>query len=121
MPFNSLGLEANILKAVQEAGYTEPTPIQASAIPPILAGLDLIGRQYADFSALQFLVLDEADRMLDMGFLPDIRRIVQALPKKRQTLLFSATLCKEIEALTHQFLHAPKTIQIGRRANPAET
>lgn len=59
--------------------------------------------------------------MLDMGFLPSIRQIVRSLPPKRQTLLFSATLSKEIETLTHEFQHAPKTVQIGRRSNPAET
>jgi len=59
--------------------------------------------------------------MLDMGFLPSIRRIVKSVPTKRQTLLFSATLSKEIEALTHDFQHNPRTVQIGRRSNPAES
>jgi len=217
MSFRNLGLDAKILQAVQEAGYTEPTPIQTAAIPPVIAGhdligiaqtgtgktaaftlpiltklatqpagqrrgtrvlviaptrelvlqieenakayakhlpltvatvfggvgehaqiralragadlviacpgrlLDLMGRHCADFSQLQFLVLDEADRMLDMGFLPSIKRIVQQLPKQRQTLMFSATLSREIETLTHEFQRSPKVVQIGRRANPAET
>jgi ATP-dependent RNA helicase RhlE len=83
--------------------------------------LDLMGRRYGNFSGIQHLVLDEADRMLDMGFLPSIRDVVRQLPRRRQTLLFSATLSREIEAVTREFQHSPKTVQIGRRSNPAET
>jgi ATP-dependent RNA helicase RhlE len=83
--------------------------------------LDLMNRGFGDFSRLRYLVLDEADRMLDMGFLPDMRRILAKLPKDRQTLLFSATLSREIESLSRDFQRDPELVEIGKRTNPAET
>jgi ATP-dependent RNA helicase RhlE len=83
--------------------------------------LDLLGRHKLDFHPLEMLVLDEADRMLDMGFLRDIEAIVSTLPKRRQTLMFSATLSKAIESLARRFLYQPRMVQIGKRSNPADT
>jgi len=82
--------------------------------------LDHIKHSTIDLSRLEVLVLDEADRMFDMGFLPDIRRIIKNLPAKRQTLLFSATMPKEIRHLAQEILNCPETIQVDTVA-PAET
>ena len=82
--------------------------------------LDLIGDGAIDLSGVEVLVLDEADRMCDMGFLPDIRRILKHLPQKRQTLFFSATMPDEIRELSRSILHNPATVQIGQIA-PVET
>ena len=218
MPFSNFGLEDEILRAIQQAGYTRPTPVQAAAIPKVLQGqdviaiaqtgtgktaafvlpmlqrlslcirqgqlrgikalilaptrelavqimaniraygqhlpirvaaihggvdeaaqikalhkgvhivvatpgrlLDLLERRKIDFELLDMLVLDEADRMLHMGFLPDIGTIVGILPKRRQTLMFSATLSKAVESLARRFQYHPTMVQIGKRSNPADT
>ena len=83
--------------------------------------LDHIGRGTCSLDRVRHLVLDEADRMLDMGFLPDVRRIVQRCPRDRQTLLFSATIPPQIETLISWAMKSPQTIEIGARRSPAET
>ncbi|MBK1643395.1 ATP-dependent RNA helicase RhlE [Thiocapsa imhoffii] len=215
MTFDSLGLEAELLRAVATERYTRPTPIQRQAIPEILAGHDLlagaqtgtgktaafvlpvlqrlsklghpqrqpraliltptrelaaqvgervraygvhlplrstviyggvgmqpqvnalqrgvdlliatpgrlldhVGRHTADLSRVEILILDEADRMLDMGFIHDIRRILQLLPKQRQNLLFSATYTDEIRRLAEGLLQRPKQIEVARRNATAD-
>ncbi len=82
--------------------------------------LDHFQYPYARLSGLEFLVLDEADRMLDMGFLPDIRRILKHVPRPKQTFFFSATMPPPIEALTREILRKPATIALQRKAQPAE-
>ena len=211
--FAELGLAEPILRAVADAGYTHPTPIQAQAIPLARKGRDLIGlaqtgtgktaaftlpivdrllggprrtraliltptrelcvqveesfqkygvhseldvvpvyggvplepqeqklrngvdvvvatpgrlldhleRQNVVFDELEVLVLDEADRMLDMGFAPQINRIVSQIPAYRQTLLFSATMPPEVEALARRYLRRPLVVQVGRRSMAANT
>ena len=211
--FETLGLSEELLRAVRDAGYTLPTPIQQEAIPLILRGRDVIGlaqtgtgktaaftlplvdhlmhgprrtravvltptrelcvqveesiqkyavhsrlsviavyggmplepqtqalrkgvdvivatpgrlidhleRQNAVFDDLEVLVLDEADRMLDMGFAPQINRLVAEMPKYRQTLLFSATMPPEVEALARKYQRKPVVVQIGRRSEAAVT
>src|SRR3954469_18717730 len=83
--------------------------------------LDHIEQGNCHLEHVQHLVLDEADRMLDMGFLPDVRRIVQKCPRERQTMLFSATIPIEIETLIKWAMRNPETIEIGARRSPAET
>ena len=207
MTFQDLPLQPAILKAVAEAGYTNPSPIQAGAIPPVLAGRDLlgcaqtgtgktaafalpilqnlsaqtpqrpciraliltptrelalqigdsfsaygkhlklrhtvifggvgqqpqvealrrgvdiliacpgrlndlIGQRLIDLSGIEIFVLDEADRMLDMGFVHDVKKVIAKLPRRRQTLLFSATMPKEIEELADSLLHDPAVVKV---------
>ncbi len=82
--------------------------------------LDLAQQRAVDLSKIQVLVLDEADRMLDMGFIPDIRRIIKLLPQRRQNLLFSATYSDDIRALAERLLHNPLSIQVATRNAPIE-
>jgi ATP-dependent RNA helicase RhlE len=81
--------------------------------------LDLINQHVISLAHVEFLVLDEADRMLDMGFMPQIRRILTHLPRERQTLMFSATLSSDVEALARKSLYQPVVVEVGGRRKPA--
>jgi len=83
--------------------------------------MDHMRHDSVNFTGLEILVLNEADRMLDMGFWPDVQRILAQLPSQRQTLLFSATMPAEVLRLTQEFLRDPKYVQVGRRGGPATT
>jgi len=106
-------------------GYGKQKETLASGCDVIAATpgrlLDHLQQGTIDLSKLEVLVLDEVDRMLDMGFLPDVRRIVEQCPKKRQTLLFSATVPDEIGRLAAWCLNNPEKIEIGAQRSPAET
>ncbi len=82
--------------------------------------LDIYGQKAADFSGIEILVLDEADRMLDMGFIHDIKKVLAALPAKRQNLLFSATFSDDIKALADRLLNNPQAIEVARRNTTVE-
>ncbi|MHC4261315.1 MAG: DEAD/DEAH box helicase [Planctomycetota bacterium] len=107
-----------------------PVPRQVRALasrPDILVAcpgrlLDLVGQRALSLDAVEILVLDEADHMFDMGFLPDVRRILRALPRERQNLFFSATMPKEIRKLAEEILHRPIRVEIehGKRAATIE-
>ena len=124
---HSYGRHLTIRVAAIYGGVDENSQIRAArkganiivATPGRL--IDLLGRHKLDFSRLEVLVLDEADRMLHMGFLPDIETIVASLPRRRQTLMFSATFPKEVESLAKRFQREPKRVQVGAKNNPAET
>lgn len=124
--FNELGRDTPIRSVTVYGGVSKNPQIDALrrgaqvvvACPGRL--LDLMGSGDIDLRHVEVLVLDEADRMCDMGFLPDIRRILKALPTKRQTLFFSATMPDDIRQLADHILHNPVTVQIGAIA-PAKS
>ena len=115
-PVSSAAIYGGVGMGAQEHALRRGTDIIV-ATPGRL--LDHMSRSYANFKNLEVLVLDEADRMLDMGFLPDIRRILKYLPTKRQTLFFSATMPNEIARLSREILHDPFTISVERQSVPA--
>ena len=106
-------------------GYGKQNEALRSGVDVLVATpgrlLDHLGRGTCKLDQIQYLVLDEADRMLDMGFLPDVRRIVDKCPRQRHTSLFSATIPPEIGSLIKWAMRNPQVIEIGVRRSPAET
>jgi len=106
-------------------GYGRQTEALRSGVDVIVATpgrlLDHLHQGNCKLDTVRFLVLDEADRMLDMGFLPDVRRILEKCPRERHTSLFSATIPPEIESLVKWAMKSPETIEIGVRRSPAKT
>jgi ATP-dependent RNA helicase RhlE len=106
-------------------GYGRQKEMLAKGVDILVATpgrlLDHMGQGTCKLDQVQFVVLDEADRMLDMGFLPDVRRILERCPRQRHTSLFSATIPPEIETLIHWAMKNPVTVEIGARRAPAET
>jgi ATP-dependent RNA helicase RhlE len=106
-------------------GYARQTEALRGGVDVIVATpgrlLDHLHRGNCRLSSIRYLVLDEADRMLDMGFLPDVRRILEKCPRERHTSLFSATIPPQIETLIQWAMKDPQTVEIGARRSPAET
>lgn len=121
------GKYTNLRTAVVIGGASEKHQIEKleSGVDIVIATpgrlIALMDDGHCSFGKLTHLILDEADRMLDMGFLPDIQRITQSLPKRRQSLLFSATFPQQVERLSRNILKDPVTIECGDRSNPAAT
>jgi superfamily II DNA/RNA helicase len=121
--FISLGKQTGIRCAAVFGGVGENPQIKAAAQSSVLVAcpgrlLDLLNRGLVDLSRVDALVLDEADRMFDMGFLPDLRRIMAKLPARRQNLLFSATMPPEIRKIADQVLVQPAVVQVANTAPP---
>ena len=113
---------ALVIGGVSEKGQIQGLRAGSSLIIATPGRLqDLTDRRFADLRHIKMLVLDEADRMLDMGFLPAIRRILALLPKSRQTLCFSATLEASVAGLVHEYMRDPVRVALGSVLKPAES
>lgn len=118
-------VEVDVAPIYGGVAYEPQEAALASGVEVIVATpgrlIDHVERQNANFDTVEILVLDEADRMLDMGFAPQISRIVSGLSPYRQTLLFSATMPPEVEVLARKYLRRPTLVQVGRRSQAAHT